>query len=82
MSGYEKYGKNNDAAAEWMLVSTHDGSKVQVHSVDDDSYCQKIVDKMKLQARFKTSQRTLASKKSKTNPYGKTGEYNWWFNDI
>ena len=78
MSGYEKYGKNNDAAAEWMLVSTHDGSKVQVHSVDDDSYCQKIVDKMKLQARFKTSQRTLASKKSKTNPYGKTGEYNFW----
>ena len=78
MSGYMKYGKSDKAAAEWMLVSTHDGTKVQIHSVEDDTYCQKIVDKMKLQARFKTSQRTLAAKKSKANPKGKTGEYNYW----
>ena len=78
MSGYEKYGKNDNAAAEWMLVSTHDGSKVEMHRVTDDVYCQKIADKMKLQARFKTSQRTLAAKKSKANPKGKTGQYNYW----
>ena len=40
MSGYMKYGKSDNAAAEWMLISSKDGSKVQVHSVDDDSYCE------------------------------------------
>ena len=73
-----KFGKSDNAAAEWMLVSTHDGSKVEVHNVKDDGYCQMIADKMKLQARFKTSQRTLTSYKTETNPYGKTGEYNFW----
>ena len=70
MSGYMKYGKSDNAAAEWMLVSTHDGSKVQVHSVEDDSYCEKIANKMRLQARFKTSSRKLGGIK--------TGEYNYW----
>ena len=70
MSGYMKYGKSDNAAAEWMLVSSHDGSKVQVHSVEDDSYCEKIANKMRLQARFKTSSRKLGGIK--------TGEYNFW----
>ena len=78
MSGNIKFGKSDNAAAEWMLVSTHDGSKVEVHNVSDDAYCQMIANKMKLQARFKTSQRTLASYKTETNPKGKTGEYNFW----
>ena len=78
MSGNIKFGKSDNAAAEWMLVSTHDGSKVEVHNVSDDAYCQLIANKMKLQARFKTSQRTLASYKTETNPKGKTGEYNFW----
>jgi hypothetical protein len=78
MSGYMKYGKSDNAAAEWMLISSKDGSKVQVHSVDDDSYCEKIANKMRLQARFKTSGRTLAAFKSKSNLKGKTGEYNFW----
>ena len=70
MSGFEKFGKNNNAAAEYMLVASHDGSKVAIHSVYDDTYCEKIADKMKLQARFKTSSRKLKGKK--------TGEYNYW----
>ena len=37
-----------------------------------------IANKMKLQARFKTSGRTLVAFKSKSNPKGKTGEYNFW----
>jgi len=70
MSGYQKYGRTNPAAAEWMLVANHDGSGVQVHSVEDDEYCARIADKMKLQARFKTSSRKLKGVK--------TGEYNFW----
>lgn len=78
MSGYEKFGKTSNAAAEFMLVASADGSQVKIHSVDDDKYCLKIANAMKLQARFKTSQRTLASMKSPTNKKGGTGEYNYW----
>jgi hypothetical protein len=78
MSGYEKFGKTSNAAAEFMLVASADGAQVKIHSVDDDKYCLKIANAMKLQARFKTSQRTLASMKSPTNKKGGTGEYNFW----
>lgn len=70
MSGFMKFGEKNNAAAEYMLVATHDGSSVQVHSVYDDDYCLGIANKMRLQARFKTSSRKLGGKK--------TGEYNFW----
>lgn len=70
MSGYQKYGKDSNSAAEFMLVSTHDGKSIQVHSVEDDGYCERIADKMRLQARFKTSSRKLKGVK--------TGEYNFW----
>ena len=36
MSGYEKFGKTSNAAAELMLVASADGSQVKIHSVDDD----------------------------------------------
>ena len=78
MSGYEKFGKTSNAAAEFMLVATADGGTVKIHSVDDDNYCLKIANAMKLQARFKTSQRTKASLVSPTNKKGGTGEYNFW----
>jgi hypothetical protein len=78
MSGYEKYGSKSNSAAEFMVVATHDGSNVSIHSIDDDAYCEKIANKMKLQARFKTSGRVLTSFKSGSNPKGKTGEYNFW----
>ena len=70
MSGYEKFGKTSNAAAEFMLVATADGGTVKIHSVDDDNYCLKIANAMKLQARFKTSSRKLKGVK--------TGEYNFW----
>ena len=70
MSGFEKFGKTALAAAEFMLVASHDGTNVVIHSVYDDSYCEKMANKMKLQARFKTSSRKLKGKK--------TGEYNFW----
>ena len=70
MSGYEKIGKTSNAAAEFMLVATADGGTVKIHSVDDDDYCLKIANAMKLQARFKTSSRKLKGVK--------TGEYNFW----
>jgi len=70
MSGFMKYGKDSNSAAEFMLVASHDGSKVSVHSVYDDAYCEKIADAMKVQVRFKTSSRKLKGVK--------TGEYNFW----
>jgi len=70
MSGYEKYGKSNNSAAEFMVVASHDGNTVSIHSVDDDAYCEKIANSMRLQARFKTSSRKLKGVK--------TGEYNFW----
>ena len=70
MSGFEKFGAKDNAAAEYMLVATHDGGTVSIHSVYDDAYCEKIADAMKLQARFKTSSRKLKGRK--------TGEYNYW----
>ena len=70
MSGYQKFSVKSPAAAEFMLVATHDGSRVAIHSIDDDAYCEQIADSMKLQARFKTSSRKLKGVK--------TGEYNFW----
>lgn len=70
MSGFKKYGEDSNAAAEYMLVSSHDGKKVSIKSVYDDAYCAKIADRMKLQARFKTSSKKLKGVK--------TGEYNYW----
>jgi len=70
MSGFKKFGEDSLAAAEYMLVSTHDGKNTQIHSVYDDAYCKSIAEKMRLQARFKSSSRKLKGKK--------TGEYNFW----
>ena len=70
MSGYEKYGKSSNSAAEFMVVASHDGTTVAIHSIDDDAYCEKIANAMRLQARFKTSGRVIQKKK--------TGEYNFW----
>ena len=70
MSGYEKYGRNSKSAAEFMVVANNTGTKVEIHSVDDDAYCQKIANAMRLQARFKTSSRKVKGEK--------TGEYNFW----
>ena len=68
MSGYEKFGKNSPASADLMLVATADGGKTVIQDVNDDAYCLKIANAMRLQARFKTSSRKVKGVK--------TGEYN------
>lgn len=78
MSGFYKYGKESNSAAEFMLVATHDGNSVSIHSVNDDDYCAKISDAAKLQIRFKSSQGQKASLATKENPKGKTGIYSFW----
>lgn len=70
MSGFMKYGEDATAAAEFMVVSDHSGSSTKIKSVYDDAYCERIADKMRLQARFKTSSRKIKGEK--------TGEYNFW----
>ena len=42
----------------------------EIAHTDDDAYCEKIANSMRLQARFKTSSRKLKGVK--------TGEYNFW----
>ncbi len=70
MSGYEKFGKDSPASADLMLVATADGGKTVIQDVNDDAYCLKIANAMRLQARFKTSSRKVKGVK--------TGEYNYW----
>lgn len=70
MSGFMKYGEEATASAEFMVVSDHSGSTTKIKSVYDDAYCERIADKMRLQARFKTSSRKIKGEK--------TGEYNFW----
>ena len=70
MSGYEKFGKDSPASADLMLVATADGGKTVIQDVNDDAYCLKIANAMRLQARFKTSSRKIKGVK--------TGEYNYW----
>lgn len=52
MSGFQKFGPSSPAAAEFMLVASHDGTSVSIHSINDDAYCEKIADSMKLQSSF------------------------------
>ena len=78
MSGYEKFGKSSPASADLMLVASEDGGRVEIHDVNDDSYCEKIATAMKLQTRFKTAQRTKKELISPTNKKGGTGEYFFW----
>ena len=70
MSGFEKFGRGSNASAKLMLVSTSDGGKTVIHSVDDNDYCAKIANAMKLSARFKTVSRKVKKVK--------TGEYFFW----
>lgn len=55
MSGIEKFGRNSDACAEFIVTSNKKGDKVDIHSVNDNSYCQSIASKMKLSVSFKSS---------------------------
>ncbi len=68
-SSYSGDDVSNYSAAEFMVVASHDGSQVSIHSVDDDAYCEKIADKMRLQARFKTSSRKVKGNFKKTGSH-------------
>ena len=58
------------ASADWFLVSDHDGSKVEFHSIDDDSYVKKVANSCSISVKMKS-----ASIKSKT---AKPGDRRWW----
>jgi len=70
MSGFNKFGEQSDASANYMLVSDHKGSNIEIHSIYDEKYCEAIADKIRIQARFKSSSRKIQGKK--------TGEYRAW----
>jgi len=70
MSGLMKYGEESNSTAEYILVSDYVGEHIQINSIYDNDFCNKVSKNMKLQCRFKSSGRVIKKKK--------TGEYNYW----
>ena len=70
MSGHIKFGKESRASADWFLVSDHNGSKVEFHSIDDDSYVKKVANTCSISVKMKST-----SIRSKT---AKPGDRRWW----
>ena len=54
MSGMEKFGPKSRASATHFLATTFDGTKVQYHSIGDNSYVDSIASRMNLDFSFKT----------------------------
>jgi len=70
MSGYEKFGPNSEAYAQYVLSVDKNYDNPQLHSTQDDSYASKIADQMKLTVRFKSTSEKLKGEK--------TGRYRFW----
>ena len=70
MSGYEKFGSNSDASADYVLSVSPDLSSPKLHSTQNSGYAAKIADQMKLTVRFKSSSEKLKGEK--------TGRYRFW----
>ena len=70
MSGYEKFGPNSEAYAQYVLSVDKNYDNPQLHSTQDDLYASKIADQMKLTVRFKSTSEKLKGEK--------TGRYRFW----
>lgn len=70
MTGHIKFGRESRASADWFLVSDHNGSKVEFHSIDDDSYVQKVANSCSISVKMKST--SIKSKKAKP------GDRKWW----
>ena len=70
MSGYEKFGPNSEAYAQYVLSVDKNYDNPQLHSTQDDSYASKIAAQMKLTVRFKSTSEKLKGEK--------TGRYRFW----
>ena len=70
MSGYEKFGPDSNASADYVLSVNNDLSNPKIHSTQDEEYAGKIANQMKLTVRFKSSSEKLKGEK--------TGRYRFW----
>jgi hypothetical protein len=70
MSGYEKFGPDSIASADWVLSTDKNYGNPKIKSTQDDSYATKIADQMKLTVRFKSTSEKLKGEK--------TGRYRFW----
>jgi len=70
MSGYEKFGPDSNASADYVLSVNSDLSGAKLHSTQDSNYAAKIANQMKLTVRFKSSSEKLKGEK--------TGRYRFW----
>ena len=70
MSGYQKFGPNSIASADWVLSTDKNYGNPKLKSTQDDSYAAKIADQMKLTVRFKSTSEKLKGEK--------TGRYRFW----
>lgn len=76
MSGINKFGKDSCASAEWVLHvgMPPDDDKIEINNVNDKEYVRRIVDKMRVSARFKSG----SVKKMVDGVRTKTGEYRYF----
>jgi hypothetical protein len=70
MTGEVKFSRKADAYAEYVLSTTPDGSKVNLHKATNKAFLDKVADKTNVTVRFKTT-----SVKTKGE---KTGKYRYW----
>lgn len=70
MTGEVKFSKRADAYAEYVLSTTPDGSKVNLHKATNKAFLDTVAEKTNVTVRFKTT-----SVKSKGE---KTGKYRYW----
>ena len=70
MSGYQKFGPDSNASADYILSVDKSLTKGSIHSVNDDSYVSKIANQMNLTVRFKSTSEKLKGEK--------TGRYRFW----
>jgi hypothetical protein len=54
ISGYNKFGKESDASADYVLAFNREGKRIGFNSVDDNKYIDKIYKQTKLNVRFKS----------------------------
>ena len=70
MSGYEKFGPDSNASADYVLSVNNDLSNPKIQSTQNEEYASKIANQMKLTVRFKSSSEKLKGEK--------TGRYRFW----
>lgn len=71
MSGYNKFGKNSEGSADYVLAFTKKGTNVSLGDINDNAYIKKILGGTRFSVNFKTNKQT------KGYAYWSTMKLNW-----